>query len=93
MGLARSSQWWYLNSIVGMPIKPSQFAALQITEDESFCEALKKLLKLSVYVWKHIAWKYESQGVLSLEYKAQVCAIECPSSTDEGSTTSGNPPT
>jgi hypothetical protein len=80
-----------------LPHRPSEFAALQINEGESFCSALKKLMKLSVYVWQHFAWKYQGYGSspFGFEYSTMVCSIECPDpATDTtASTTSGNPPT
>lgn len=56
---------------------------------------MRKLIKLSVFIWQHYKWKYDADGSFSFAYASMICSIECPDpATDTtASTTSGNPPT
>jgi hypothetical protein len=79
--------------MVPAPVTPSEIQSLIVKESESVCDALVKMLKLSVALWKLAKFKYTVTGALSANYRAMMCAAECPSPDTDGSTTSENPPT
>lgn len=76
-----------------IPAKPSEFDALVIKESDSFCDALVKLMKIGVLLWKLCKFKYTVAGALTPAYRTMLCDAECPAQDVEGSTTSDNPPT
>jgi len=59
------------------PVKPSDFEALIVNENDSICSGLISLLKLSYLWFKLVRWFLDSDGFITTEFATALCGIEC----------------
>lgn len=58
------------------PILPSEFEELIISDDETVCVSLVKLVRFWIKLWQYVKWEHAdggASGELSASYKAMVC--------------------
>lgn len=60
-----------------LPVKPSEFEAVIISESDSVCDSFIKLYKFSVLAWRFYKWWHAgpADGGLSASVKAKICNV------------------
>ena len=60
------------------PVKPSHVQETIILPTDTICQALVKLIRVSVLIWKFLKYRYKSDGTISDDFQNELCAVVCP---------------